>query len=363
MQELPGRALPLASNRLMTASREAGILARSVPAQVGFRAAAAVFLLWLSLPVQAAGGLPDLPPAILEVLRELRNGQYEPALEASRRLERSHPHDLLPHLLAAEAYWQLIYCETGHITSREIWNTADQNTSSYDEAFFATVEEALEAIEPLLEDPDRAATGFLYSGIVRGMRGRLYSFRRQVRQSASEGKRMRSDLLEAVDQDAALAPDAYLGLGSYNYYADVLSPLLKFFRFFLGIPGGDRREGLEQLRTASEQAALLAPEAQFELARILGVREGRHTEAMERFRTLSELYPGNALYALSAAYQAEQAGHKEASVQLVRRAIVALEKRSGPCAERLSEAAHGALLRLSPDTNVAVKSRGNNRLP
>ena len=96
----------------------------------------------------------------------------------------------------------------------------------------------------------------------------------------------------------------------------MLSPLIKFFQFFLLIPGGDRERGLEQLRSASKDAALLAPEARLELARIFSVRENRPGDALPLFRELADQYPSNALHALAAAIQAEVRIHLESEREL-----------------------------------------------
>jgi len=157
---------------------------------------------------------------------------------------------------------------------------------------------------------------------------------------------MRADMMETVAKDPQLEPEASLGLGSYNYYADALSPILKLFRVFLGFPGGNRNKGLEQLRSSSAKSALLGDQAKFELARILGVREGRHSEAFILFQELTARYPENPLFALSAAYQAEGDGQQSAAVEYARKAQEAAAKSEADCRERFIEASKGALDRM-----------------
>ena len=67
--------------------------------------------------------------------------------------------------------------------------------------------------------------------------------------------------------------DAYAGLGLYNYLADTLSGLAKVLRFVMGIPGGDKREGVRQLRIAMEQGVLTRAGARFYLANVLRIYE------------------------------------------------------------------------------------------
>lgn len=299
-------------------------------------------LLWSS---SAASSSLDVPSPLRQGLEHLRSGRYRHTIETARSLEKSFPGHPLPHLIAAEAYWGMIYCETGHITSREIWNVAGTKASPYDREFFQAVEKALATSQAWRQEKETAALGAFYAGLAQGVQARLFTLREQTLKSGSAGKQMRAALLEAVAKDPALAPDASFGLGAYNYYADVLSPWIKVFRFFLGIPGGDRRAGLEQLQTASQRAALLAPEARYELAHIFGVRENRHSDALPLLQSLSDQYPENALYALATAIQAERAGRKEIAMEYARKAKLAAAGMDDVCRERLGTAAQQALSR------------------
>jgi hypothetical protein len=288
----------------------------------------------------------DVPAPFQQGLAEIHNARFRKAIETSQALRNTFPQNPLTFLIAAEANWGMIYCQTGHITSREILNLVDTKTSSYDGAFFQAADRALELAGQMRLKPESAASGALYAGLARGARARLYALREQGLKSASEAKDMRANLLEAIEKDPQLAPDAFLGLGTYNYYTDVLSPVLKMFRWFLRIPGGNREKGLDQLRTASAQAALWREEAKYELARIYGVREGRHAEAWPLFQDLSRRYPENPLYALFAGLQAEGAGDQSAAIEYSQKAGEAAAKLDGDCGERMKKAAQGAVERL-----------------
>lgn len=288
----------------------------------------------------------DVPAPFQQGLEQIRSGEFQHAIETSHALQRAFPKHPLAVLVAVEAYWGMIYCQTGHINSQEIRNFADAKTSPYDKDFFQAVEIALQLSQQMRLDPESAAAGALYAGVARGARSRLYAFREQALRAATEAKQMRADLLDAIAKDPRLAPDADLGLGTYNYYVDVLSPILKLFRLVAGIPGGDRERGLEQLRTASEQAVLFRDEAAYELAHIYGVREGRHSEALLLLKELANRYPGNPVFALLAGYQAEATGGKSAAIEYCQRVLDAAGKAADDCRERMTSAAKGALERL-----------------
>jgi hypothetical protein len=300
----------------------------------------------LALSVSGASSPVDIPAPLHEGMERLRSGRYRQTLETASKLEESFPGHPLAHLIAAEAYWGMIFCQTGHITGREIWHVAKTDSSEYDTEFFEAAERALAASEALRDREETKALGDLYKGLAHGVRARLFTLREQALKSGSEGKQMREALLEAVAKDPSLEADAYVGLGAYNYYADVLSPLIKLFRFFLLIPGGNREKGLEQLQVASQKASLLAPEARYELARILGIRENRRAEAFALLQSLSDQYQDNALFALAASFQAEDLERKDLAVQYAGKAVRAAASMDDVCRGRVGSAARQALERL-----------------
>ena len=302
--------------------------------------------LLLTTSAVAAGHPLELPAPLQAALESLRNGHYQQTLESSRSLQESYTGHPLPSLMAAEANWGLIFCQTGHINSSEIWNAATVQASPFDGAFFQAVEEAIAAAEGMQEEPDSEALGAFYDGLAHGVRARLYTLRGEVVNSGREGKQMRESLLQASALDNDFRTDADAGLGAYNYYADVLSPLIKFFRFFLFIPGGDREQGLAQLQSASQDAVLLGPEARYELAKIYGLREHRPADALTMFRGLVDHFPDNAIFALSAAIQAERIGDQDLAADYARKAVQASAQMDPVCRVRLEAASQEALHRL-----------------
>lgn len=288
----------------------------------------------------------DPPAALQNALESLRDGHYQQILDARSSLEESFPGHPLPALMAAEANWGLIFCQTGHINSREIWNTTRVKSSRFDAPFSQAVEDVIALAEELQKQPDSAALGDLYDGLAHGVRAQVYTLRKEKLRSGREGKQMRQSLLRAVAQDSALQADADAGLGLYDYYADVLSPLIKFVRFFLLIPGGDRKRGLEELRNAAEHAVLVGPEARYELAKIYSLHEHRPAEALTLFRTLADHYPENALFSLSAALQAESIEEKALAEEYARKAVWASAQMGAVCRQAFEPASQEALQRL-----------------
>ena len=110
-------------------------------AKMGWRAILGMWL--LAGNCLAADGPLDVPAPFHQTFEQIHQGQYQPALAASRELEKNFPGNPLANLLAAEAYWGLIYCETGRINARQVWYVADRKTSRWDAEFFPAPDPAL----------------------------------------------------------------------------------------------------------------------------------------------------------------------------------------------------------------------------
>jgi tetratricopeptide (TPR) repeat protein len=97
-----------------------------------------------------------------------------------------------------------------------------------------------------------------------------------------------------------LAPDnadVLLGTGIYNYYAAVIPETYPWVKpFMLFFPSGDREEGLQQLRTASENARYAGIEAAYFLMQILYFNEKNYGEGYTLAKELTERFPRNPLF-------------------------------------------------------------------
>ncbi len=101
--------------------------------------------------------------------------------------------------------------------------------------------------------------------------------------------------LERVAQDAPDLDDAYLGLGIYHYYADVIPSVLKVLAGIVGL-GGDRARGLDEIRRALRDGELVNVEAAFFLAEIHTTFEEDHWTALGYSQSLRGRYPENELF-------------------------------------------------------------------
>ena len=145
----------------------------------------------------------------------------------------------------------------------------------------------------------------LYAGLGYASRARLLGLRYEKMPVARAGVEARKHLLRCLELDPNMA-DANLGLGLYNYYVDTLSTLAKILRFFMGIPGGSKAEGLRQLETTSTNGKLTQMEARFNMAKSLRNYDCDYARAAQAAAPLLTAYPGKShLLAAGRRYRTE----------------------------------------------------------
>ena len=170
------------------------------------------------------------------------------------------------------------------------------------------------------QEPDRAEA-WLYLGAAYGIRVQFSAQRSEYLAAARDGKRINQSLERALALDPDLA-DAHAGLGLYRYYADIAPSILKFLRWFLGLPGGDRAKGLAELQRARTSGVLLKAEAAYQLHFIDLWYERKTDEALAILADLRARYPHNPIFLLNAAQAHEVYRSDRAAALDVYRALV-----------------------------------------
>ncbi len=300
-------------------------------------AAALVF----SAPVQA--GKLALPMEAAQGLQRIYSGDPDSAIALFRKLQADQPDHPLGYLLEADARWWKIYCQACEIK----WNTIDawhRPRMKEDDAYLALTDRTTQLAETHLKRSDSAEMR-LYAGMSLLLRARLLGLRDDRRGTARAGVKAREHLLRAVQLDPDMA-DAYAGLGLYNYYVDTLSGFARVLRFFMGIPGGDKKEGFRQLERASREGELTATEARFYLAKNLRNYDRNYARAVEFFAPLAEQYPQNPLFQLLLGDFHAKLNHREKAAASYR-AAAQLNVPDAACRARVQQVAAAALAALA----------------
>lgn len=287
----------------------------------------------LNLPLEASAGL-----------EELYAGDPDAAISAFRAIQKSRAEHPLGYLLEAEAVWWKIYCNSAEFKygMSDAWRRPKLRE---DQAYFGLAQKVVTLAEAQLRVSESAEMHF-YSGMGEALAARLYGLRGENRAAARAGVRARQHLLRARALDADLA-DADFGLGLYNYYVDTLSTVARVLRFFMGIPGGSKKEGVKELERAMDSGTLTRAEARFYLAKNLRNYDQDYERALSVIAPLTEEYPANPLFALLRGDLYAKLARKEPAAARFRKAA---EKplHDAECQKRVRDLARSAIAALGP---------------
>jgi tetratricopeptide (TPR) repeat protein len=288
----------------------------------------------------------DIPQDAKEAIDLMYKGKTEEAVALAHKLEAARPDHPLGYLIEADVLWWNIYCKW----SERKYNTIDawSNTrpaDADDNAELALADKVAHLAEASIAQLDTAEME-LYAGLGYASRARLLGLRFEKMPVARAGVEARKHLLRCLELDPNMA-DAYLGLGLYNYYVDTLSAMAKILRFFMGIPGGDKREGLRQLEIASTKGELTQAEARFNMAKSLRNYDRDYARAEHAAAPLLTQHPENCNFLLLAGDIEQKLGHTEEAAAKFRAAAVASWEEAA-CAERAQKLARESLATLGP---------------
>jgi tetratricopeptide (TPR) repeat protein len=271
----------------------------------------------LGTAVPLRGAKLELPPPAVRVIDEIYSGDLAAAIEDAHRLQQDQPNHPLGYLLEAEAMWWKIWCTSAEFRYGMTYPRHRAKLPP-DQHYLDLAVKATSVAEAQLAFRDTAEMQF-YAGMGEALQARLYGLRAETRNAARAGVHARERLLRAVVLDPEMG-DAYLGLGLYNYYADTLSAAARALRFFMGIPGGSKQEGIQQLQRAISEGILTSPEARFYLAILLHNYDQKYEQAFQIAGPLADKYPSNPLFQLIRGDLYAKLGRRELAAESYRAA-------------------------------------------
>jgi tetratricopeptide (TPR) repeat protein len=286
-----------------------------------------------------------LTPEVLAAADQIYSGDLEGGRQAALRLQQEQPGQPIGYLLEAEALWWKIWCTSAEFKYGMTYPRHRAKLAA-DRHYLELAAKASSLARERIVQHDSAEMEF-YAGMGDALAARLYGLRGEGRNTARAGVRAREHLLRAVAMNAELA-DADLGLGLYNYYVDTLSAAARVLRFFMGIPGGSKKEGIRQLRHAIGEGLLVPPEARFYLAINLNNYDQQYERALEVIGPLVEKYPSNALFQLARGDLFAKLGRKEQARDCYR-AAGAAALNDAECRQHVQKLAAASLAALGGD--------------
>jgi tetratricopeptide (TPR) repeat protein len=215
----------------------------------------------------------------IDLIYNLEFGKADQEFDAVIGLRPSHP---VGYFFRAMTQWWRI-----------LGNFSDE---SHDERFYEQLEVIIEMCNERLEKNANDVTALFFKGGAVGFRGRLRANRGKWLAAAKDG----IVALPIVRRAHELEPNNYdvlLGIGIYNYYADVIPndyPAVK--PFMLLFPKGDRKKGIEQLLLSAQHSKYARTESMYFLLQCYFVYEKNFFQALNLAQSLHARYPRNPLF-------------------------------------------------------------------
>jgi len=299
----------------------------------------------LAAPSVHAGGL-TLAPEAAQALDQIYSGDPGAAIVTARHIENEQPQSPVGYLLEGEADWWKTYCAACEIK----WGMLDawkHPKAHEDEAYFALADKAISLARDQLAKSDTADM-HVYAALGLALKARLYALRDDKRATARAGVAARAEFVRALELDPDMA-DATAGLGLYNYYIDTLSAVAKVLRFFMGIPGGNKEEGIRQMQVGIDHGAMLAVDSRFYLAKNLRTYDERYPDALVTVEPLVARYPRNPVFLLLVGNLNAELGQKDKAAEYFRGVLALPDSSADPdpaCTARTRELAKSFLASL-----------------
>jgi tetratricopeptide (TPR) repeat protein len=183
-------------------------------------------------------------------------------------------------LLAVATWWTIVQ---------------DFHDKSLDSRFLQEANAAIGAAEAWTSREPKRAEAWFYLGASYGVRLQWRGMRGERFSAARDGKRVK----DALERALALEPDlndAWFGIGLYHYYADIMPAILKFLRFLMLLPGGNRAQGLAEMLRAHDKAEVLGGEADYQLQQVYLWYENQPDRALALLDALHKRYPHNPIF-------------------------------------------------------------------
>jgi tetratricopeptide (TPR) repeat protein len=283
------------------------------------------------------------PPGTSAILDRIYSFDLDGAIESAKNMQHERPNHPLGYLLEAEALWWRIWCTSADF-KYGMSDARRRQKLPADQHYLELAARALSLAEVEIKKNDSAEMQF-YAGMAEAAAARLYGLRAENRNTARSGVRARDHLLRAKTIDPSLA-DADFGLGLYNYYVDTLSAAARILRFFMGIPGGSKQDGVRLLEHAIAEGVLTSSIARFYLALNLHRYDLQYEKALNVLTPLVEKYPANPLFELARGDLFAKLGRKQQALASYR-AANALPLRDPECRLRVQELARASLAALN----------------
>jgi tetratricopeptide (TPR) repeat protein len=294
------------------------VSARAIPSLVGaaggtIRAAGWTALIGLVLLLasrSASAGVIPYAPALARCYDAILDARFDDAETEVAKACGPAPPETCALMRANSLWWQI---------------QMNPNDRSKDRMFELQIDGVIESIARWTERDSTRADAWFFLGAAYGLRVQFRVLRTERLAAARDGKRIKAALEQAIALEPGLQ-DAYFGIGMYHYYAGIAPSILKILSWLLGLPGGDRAAGLQEMWRARNRGELLRGEADYQLQVIDLWYEQKPDEALGLLEGLRASYPHNPLFLESIADVQDVYRHDHAASLEAWRALDALAR-------------------------------------
>src|ERR1039457_6089946 len=232
---------------------------------------------------------------LYELKPEEARGQFE-------ALQKSHPEDPLGSAAEAAAYLFEECYRQGVLTSQFFLDDKHflgkiplKPDPELPAAFFAADNQAQELAQLRWKTNPDAPNALFAMTLSVGMQADYASLIDKRQLDSLKKIRQADSYSEKLLKIAPDAADAYLGLGTANYFIGSQPILKRFFLVFVGIKG-DKKAGIQQIELAADQGHYLRPFAKIMLA-LATLPEKKPEVARTQLHELVVEFPENQLFA------------------------------------------------------------------
>ena len=225
----------------------------------------------------------DIQTELEGAVYNVYNFKFDKAEKQFRSLRRRYPNHPMPYFLMGLSTWW------------KIQPTAFQSTQ-YDKVFYAYMDTAVTKAQKMFDADNNNYEASFFLSASYGFTGRLHGERHDWRKATVDARRALNYLKKSQEANG-LSPEFQFGQALFNYYSiwisenyPLLRPVLLFF------PKGDKKLGVQQLRSVANNGFYTATEARVFLLRILKNEENNPEEALPVSKYLATTYPDNGFF-------------------------------------------------------------------
>lgn len=248
------------------------------------------------IPLLHASSLPaELDSMVMDGKNHFYNLRMVEAANSFHEIKNAYPE--YPHGYIYEAFMTVIRF------------SMDKQTDSLGNVLNEQVEKAVKVAENYIDQTENKADGHFYLGIANGLRGIYHVAQYNYVRAYWYGRKAKNNLNDTIEYDENYN-DAYLGLGIFHYYADLLPGVVRFFAGVLGFQG-DKARGIREILRTRQNGNHYKFEAEFVYYGIRYFLEGDKRGSVRGFKNMYKRYPDNHGFAMMLAYHYRRIGYMQ----------------------------------------------------